>query len=80
MRSSPSPGNSIFDLARKQNESIQAANLDQPSINNPGLITRHSKESIGSLAARNINLQSLIDREIILDTLIQNFSQGESVV
>jgi hypothetical protein len=80
MRPSPSPGNSIFDLARKQNESIQAASLDQPSINNPGLITRHSKESIGSLAARNINLQSLIDREIILDTLIQNFSQGESVV
>jgi len=27
-----------------------------------------------------VNLQALIDREIIIDTLIQNFNQGDSIV
>ena len=32
------------------------------------------------LMPRLVNLQALIDREIILDTLIQNFSAGDSIV
>jgi len=45
-----------------------------------------SRESLQTISVgifsqpRLVNLQALIDREIILDTLIQNFMMGDSIV
>lgn len=50
------------------------------------MIRRQSRDSLQTnallqkLMPKLVNLQALIDREIIIDTLIQNFQQGDSIV
>ena len=49
---------------------------------NTAALTEKESGGVGSLGlpkVKYVNLQALIDREIVIDQMIQNFSKGESI-
>lgn len=75
-RFSPTPSQiTSFAENKRHNESHQMSTLEENSVMRAGLgLRKISRDSLATLsvshAPRLINLQALIDREIILDTLV----------